>query len=407
MKSFWAQIGVIAYRDFKAVAYTPVFLLFLLAPLLMLAMGMLGGGGAHRAAEHSTRDARIAVLATPEEAKRFAAADAALRPLTAEGGILPPLEIIPSHGAADPAIARQLLDRPGTRYEAVAFAPAKAPQILSSSESQARYLAALADHVARSEKAGLAINSTASQPKIRLTSDGGKSARARMSMGYAAVFLLFLLTLLLSAQTIGTFAEEKSNKIIEILTAAAPLEAIFVGKLVGMYGVAMLFIGFWGTLVSFGLQGLASLPGFPDISVSIALGLPMFVGLGLIYFTLSFFLLGAVFLGIGAQAPTVRDIQMLSLPVTFFEFGMFALASAAASQPGSRIALIAQIFPFSSPFAMAARGATDPALWPHLVAILWQLLWVAITIRITAALFRRGVLRTGPGLWAALWRRKG
>ena len=78
-----------------------------------------------------------------------------------------------------------------------------------------------------------------------------------------------------------------------------------------------------------------------------------------------------------------------------------------ASQPGSRIALIAQIFPFSSPFAMAARGATDPALWPHLVAILWQLLWVAITIRITAALFRRGVLRTGPGLWAALWRRKG
>ena len=45
-------------------------------------------------------------------------------------------------------------------------------------------------------------------------------------------------------------------------------------------------------------------------------------------------------------------------------------------------------------------------LWPHAAALLWQLLWVAITIWISAGLFRRGVLKSGPGLLSFLRRRK-
>jgi len=81
------------------------------------------------------------------------------------------------------------------------------------------------------------------------------------------------------------------------------------------------------------------------------------------------------------------------------------LASSAASQPDSRLALFAQIFPFSSPMAMAARAASDGALWPHLLAILWQLLWVILIVRLSARLFRHGVLNANPGLFR-FFRRK-
>src|SRR3546814_13403237 len=40
-------------------------------------------------------------------------------------------------------------------------------------------------------------------------------------------------------------AEEKGNKVIEILAAAVPLESVFLGKLHGLLGVAILFIAFW------------------------------------------------------------------------------------------------------------------------------------------------------------------
>ena len=82
------------------------------------------------------------------------------------------------------------------------------------------------------------------------------------------------------------------------------------------------------------------------------------------------------------------------------------LSSAAAGAPDSSLARFAEIFPFSSPFAMAARAANAPELWPHLVALGWQGLWVAITIWITAGLFRRGVLKSGPGLLSFLRRKR-
>jgi ABC-2 type transport system permease protein len=46
---------------------------------------------------------------------------------------------------------------------------------------------------------------------------------------------------------------------------------------------------------------------------------------------------------------------------------------------------------------MVARAANAPEIWPHLLAIVWQALWLAITITIGARAFRRGVLQSGSG----------
>jgi ABC-type Na+ efflux pump permease subunit len=125
------------------------------------------------------------------------------------------------------------------------------------------------------------------------------------------------------------------------------------------------------------------------------------------YFTMAYLLLGSVFLGVGAQASSMREIQMLSLPITVIQVAMFALSSAAASHPGSRVALIAEVFPLSSPFAMAGHAAARTEVWPHLAALAWQALWVTIFISVGARLFRRGVLQSGSaaGPWGKLFRR--
>jgi ABC-2 type transport system permease protein len=94
---------------------------------------------------------------------------------------------------------------------------------------------------------------------------------------------------------------------------------------------------------------------------------------------------------------------MLSLPITIFQVGMFSLSTAAATAPDSGLATFAQIFPFSSPLAMAARAATDDAKAVHLLALGWQAIWVALVIFLSVRLFRSGVLSSGNG-WK-FWRR--
>jgi ABC-2 type transport system permease protein len=117
-----------------------------------------------------------------------------------------------------------------------------------------------------------------------------------------------------------------------------------------------------------------------------------------IYFGLNYLLLGAAFLTIGAQASTAREVQTMSLPVTFMQVLIFAFAAKAIGAPDSPTGLAAAIFPLSSPMAMLARAAEQSGLWFQLVAILWQVLWVALIVRYGAKLFRKTVLKSGPRL---------
>jgi len=169
---------------------------------------------------------------------------------------------------------------------------------------------------------------------------------------------------------------------------------VFAGKLVGMFGVAVLFVGFWGAIIA-RLGALLPPELASALAIQAAVGLPAFVALFLAYFTMAYLLLGSAFLVVGAQASTPREIQMLALPISIVQMGMLALALAGTSRPDSWVATAAQLFPLSSPFAMAGQAATTPSLWPHVAAIAWQLLWVTIFITLGARLFRRGVLQSG------------
>lgn len=405
MKRLFRQTAVIARRDFVATVATPTFLVFLLAPLFMIGFGLIGGLGASKMASNVTERAAIAALVPVVDGVKLQRADATLRATYRSEN--KPAELRVLAPAADPdAQARALMADKDTDVYAVLYGPLDRPTILraSTSEISAPYLAELAEQALRNDRAGLAAGERLSHPDISAVTREAPSRSGRQSIGFGAVFVIFFLTLLLAGQAVGMMAEEKGNKVIEILAAAVPLETVFLGKLIGMFGVALLFIAFWGTIAG---GAVLIQPDAASIAASVpAIGFPLFFLLGAAYFTMAYMLLGAVFLGVGAQASTVREIQMLSLPITIVQVGMFGLSSAAASSPGSTLAFFAQLFPLSSPFAMAARGATDPRLWPHLLALGWQLLWVALTITVAARLFRRGVLKSGSGGFKGLFGRK-
>jgi ABC-2 type transport system permease protein len=88
----------------------------------------------------------------------------------------------------------------------------------------------------------------------------------------------------------------------------------------------------------------------------------------------------------------------MSMPVTFGQVLIFGFASTAIGSPDSYGALAAAVFPLSSPMAMIARAAQQPEILPHVAAIAWQALWVALILRGGAQLFRKTVLKSGPRL---------
>ncbi|WP_217352614.1 ABC transporter permease [Sphingomonas sp. ID1715] len=376
------QALVVARRDFTAITLTPTFLIFLLAPLFMFGIATIGSLGAVRAIEGQQRP--VLVLAASEPLERLRQTERELRGVAGSDPGAPPATF--SLAASEPARVAAHALRHG-RASAVLFPTPSGPEIRHAvgAERDAAYLSLLA------------AAASGTQPRIAAVAPRPGSADGRDLHGtaYGAVFLMFLLSLVLASQAISTLAEERNNKVIEILAAAVPLEAVFLGKLIGLLGVALVFASFWGTI---GLTAaLSTLDSGELQAFAPPIGVPAFSALFLGYFVLSFLLLGAVFLGVGAQASSMREIQMLSLPVTIFQVAMFALASSGAGAPDSALGIFAAIFPFSSPFAMAARAATGVPAWQHVLAFAWQLLWLALTITVAARLFRRGVLKSGGG----------
>jgi ABC-2 type transport system permease protein len=230
----------------------------------------------------------------------------------------------------------------------------------------------------------------------------GSLAKVRALTGQIGQMLLFFLTILLSGMLLSQLIEEKSNKIIEVIAAAVPIDALFVGKLFAMLAASVVGIVVWVSAGALLIQmvkhgGVTTLP--PP-----AVGWPGFLALAVIYFAMNYLLLGAAFLTIGAQASTVREVQTMSMPVTFAQVLIFGFASTVIGNPDSTEGLAAAVFPLSSPMAMIARAAEQPGWWPHVLAILWQALWVALILHWGSKLFRKTVLKSGPRTrW---WKRK-
>ena len=394
---------VIGRRDFNATVFSKTFLMFLLGPLLPLLFGFIFGGIGARAEKNETPPT-VAVISNPAD---FALLDKARtrflpleegRPLVALRAVAPEADV--------PAQRDRLLKAEEERLLGVLEGGLKAPHFTGAVNADGRTVKQIALFVDEAQLMASGAPTASRGPPVRISltdQSGGSLASAREITARAGQFLIFFLTVFLAGMLLSQLIEEKSNKVIEVLAAAVPVDSIFIGKLFAMLAMSLVGIAVWLTAGAVGAalfldQGLGSLP--PP-----AVGWTAFIALGFLYFTMNYLLIGAVFLGIGSQASTVREVQTLSMPVTMAQVLLFGFAVLGVGQPSSAEAIGAAVFPLSSAYAMIARAAEQAAIWPHVAALAWQVLWVILILRISARLFRRSVLKSGPAFrWP--WQKK-
>ena len=388
MKRLLQGAWVIARRDFHATVLSKAFIFFLLGPLFPLLLGgVFGGIGATVATR--TEQPVVAVTFWDEDFHRLSQARDRLAEAMPGPGVIQLIQRQPVGGDFKEHVSG-LLQSKDPPVRAVLTGSLDNPHLTGAVDpaTYGQLKLILADARAPQAEAPVELRVT------NMAASSGSLAKDRSNTALYGQMLLFFLTILLSGMVLSQLIEEKSNKIIEVIAAAVPIDAMFVGKLFAMLAASVIGIIVWlcaGALFIEMIKhgGVATLP-VP------AIGWPGFLALVVVYFATNYLLIGAIMLTIGAQASTAREVQVLAMPATFGQLLVFALAATAVGAPDSPKALAAAIFPLSSPMVMLARAAQDPHWWPHLLAILWQALWVGIILRLAAQLFRKTVLKSGP-----------
>jgi ABC-2 type transport system permease protein len=228
---------------------------------------------------------------------------------------------------------------------------------------------------------------------------------------YAAMFIY-------GAIIMRSVIEEKSSRIIEVITSAVrPLE-LLMGKVIGVGALGLTQFLIWIVAIS----GIGSLAGLfllgsagptagasadataelmeeaaasgmsfniPDIGIELWIGL-------LVFFLLGYLIYSAMFAAVGSAVESETDSQQLTLPISIPIIIAMLLINHVASDPDSTLSVVSSMFPLFTPMLMPVRMAVfDVPAWQIIGSLVLMTATFILLMWLAARIYRVGMLMYG------------
>ena len=228
----------------------------------------------------------------------------------------------------------------------------------------------------------------------------GASGQALLIVSYAVLFVLYMAIVLYATNVMRSVVQEKTNRVVEIMVAAAKPRALMLGKILGVGGAGLIQIAAWTGMAFLTLTfreellGLFGVAGAGGWSLP-PLGLDAFAVI-LAYFLLGYFFYASLYAAIGAMVSSEQEAQQAQTPVILLLIVPMMCMQLVANDPRGGGAQLLTTLPFSSPILMPMRYLLDGASGGQvalslgiLAASTWLVAWLASRI------YRVGILLYG------------
>ncbi|GEM_PF-204534 len=206
----------------------------------------------------------------------------------------------------------------------------------------------------------------------------------------------FSLLLLMSIMMGGGFllqgvAEEKENRVMELLLSSVTTDDLMLGKVLGLGACGLIQVTVWLGLGLGLLFFLAGSNAIPDFTVPVDLFLYC---LG--YFLIGYFMISTLMAGAGSLGNTQRESQQLSTWFTIPIIAPFLLMMVILAEPNGTVARVLTYIPLTTPVTMMMRlpSGMVPG-WEIPVSFVVMLIFTWFAVKIGARLFRIGSLMYG------------
>ncbi len=241
-------------------------------------------------------------------------------------------------------------------------------------------------------------------------SEAGSRAEAGMGGFFLAMglfFMLYTMLIVYGTQVMQGVLEEKSSRIVEVVTSAVSPLSLMAGKLGGIGLVGLTQMAIWmaaaAVLTAPGLlAGAAMLPEGMEVPA---------VGAGVLFHFLALFLIGyflfaCLYAMVGAACNDMREAQQFASFAILFLVAPMLFFMQVINDPDGTLAVVTSLIPFFTPLVMMLRLALKtPPAWQVALGYGLSLATIALLVWVCARVYRVGILMYGkrPTL-QELWR---
>lgn len=234
-------------------------------------------------------------------------------------------------------------------------------------------------------------------------------------VGMAMGFIIFFAIFGYGGYIMRGVIEEKTNRIIEVITSSVKPIELLSGKMAGVGALAITQFAIW-LIALFGLTSIAGpiaasmmsdqtaqmeamgapeqaeIPAFLDIPTIETSLIVYFI----VFFILGYLLYSSLFAAIGSAADSETDTQQLMMPVTIPIMLAYFIMFHAWRSPDSTLSVVSSLFPFFSPIVMITRIAiTEVPFWQIGLSMLLMVLTFIGTMWLSAKIYKVGILSYG------------
>lgn len=240
------------------------------------------------------------------------------------------------------------------------------------------------------------FTATSANPDALAEEDYGPA----LLVAYAVVILTFMAIITYGNWVAQSVAEEKSNRVMELLITAATPRQLLTGKVLGtgaagltqyLVMIAAVLLGLFATAPVSELLNLGSAAPFELPTLE-----PWMLPVLGAFFLLGFVLYSTLYAAAGSMVSRIEDVQQAAGPLMFLSVGGYLISFTALNAPDAGwVAILSQI-PFFSPYLMPARMLlTSVPAGEILLALALLAVTLVAAIWLAARIYSAGVLMYG------------
>lgn len=261
----------------------------------------------------------------------------------------------------------------------------------------------------------LAMRSQLRTRKITETGEETQDTFALFMIGYVMCFIIYGAMFGYGAIIMRSVIEEKTNRIIEVITSSVKPFELLLGKVLGVGALGLTQFSIW-SLSSAGLLAIAApvaamfMSGSSESSEALeagaqaaaelpfeipAIGAELWITF-ILFFLLGYLIYSALFAAVGSAVDSESDSQQLMLPIMIPIILPMLFLGRVAQDPDSSFSVITSMIPFFSPMLMPVRVAmTSVPLWEYALSIILMSATFIGLIWLSSRIYRIGILMYG------------